>query len=168
MHTTFSIATIQDLYEKATRLDAATLHRSCGEWQHKERLCQLQTIIYIAEVAQRNLHLDHGYMHLSDYCQQYLGLSEGEAWTRVHIARVSKNFPELLLAFACGRISLTVAGMLARHLRADNKDELLSRSAGKSKRAVEELLAAYTGVAGQPRSSLRPQYATRTSASLYY
>jgi 5-methylcytosine-specific restriction endonuclease McrA len=48
--------------------------------------------------------------------------------------------------------------MLARHLRADNKDELLSRAAGKSKRAVEELLAAYTGVAPQPRSSLRPQY----------
>ena len=158
MHTTFTLATIQDLHEKATRLDGAILHRFCGEWQHKERFCQVQAIILIAEIAQRNLHLDHGYMHLSDYCQQYLGLSEGEAWTRVQIAKVSKKFPELVLAFASGGISLTVAGMLARHLTPDNKDELLSRAAGKSKRVVEELLAAYTGVTPQPRSSLRPQY----------
>jgi hypothetical protein len=75
----------------------------------------------------------------------------------VHIAKASIQFPELLLSFANGQLNLTVAGMIARYLTPENKEELLSSCAGKSKREAEVILARLTGeVSPQQRSSLRP------------
>jgi hypothetical protein len=157
MHNTLTIVSIREFHEQAARLDSTALHQSCGDWQRKERRCQLHLLIFLAEVAQRKLFLDLGYSHLGDYCQHYLGLSEGESWTRAQIAKASIQFPELLLSFANGQLSLTVAGMIARYLTPENKGELLSSCAGKSKREVEIILARFTGeVSPQQRSSLRP------------
>ena len=58
------------------------------------------------------------------------------------MANVSRRFPQILVALAENRLSLTVAGHLAPHLREDNVDKLLSDCAGMTKRAVEEYLVA--------------------------
>ena len=50
---------------------------------------------------------------------------------------VSRRFPEILAGLAEGRISLSVAGRLAPHLREDNVETLLADCAGMTKRAVE-------------------------------
>jgi hypothetical protein len=151
-----TIASIQALQHKTTSVGSAELHRACSAVRENERLCQLQMIIHLAEVNRRKLHLDLGYMYLSDYCQRTLGLSEGEAWSRVQIAKASFEFPELLLAIAEGRLSLTVAGMLVRHLKHENKHDLMQRCEGKSKRWVERFLVAISGLVTNPQSSLRP------------
>jgi hypothetical protein len=61
MHNTLTIASIRGFHEQAARLDSAALHQSCGDWQRKERRCQLHLLIFLAEVAQRKLFLDLGY-----------------------------------------------------------------------------------------------------------
>jgi hypothetical protein len=69
-------------------------------------------------------------------------LSEGSVARRLQVANVSRRFPQILVALAENRISLTVAGHLAPHLREDNVGKLLSDCAGMTKRAVEEYLVA--------------------------
>ena len=155
MHTRISMATINEIQEKTAGLDSAALHLACVSWQQRERTCLLHVLIHIAEVAKRKLFLDRGYMHLGEYCQQHLGLSESEAWTRIYVAKASLPHPELLLALESGSISLSVAGLLARCLSPENKNELLQRCAGKTKKWVEEFLVAYGKPIPQARSSLR-------------
>jgi hypothetical protein len=147
---------IRTMQEGLRITDNTTLHQAISTWHRKERRCQLQVLMHLAEIEQRKLYLDLGAMHLADYCQRYLQLSDNEAWLRVYVARAGLRFPGLLVAMADGAISLSVAGMLARQLRDDNVEELLQSCSGKSKREVEELLAA-RGVPSPPqRSSLRP------------
>jgi hypothetical protein len=151
---------IQELRESTARLDAHILHQACAAWQQRERSCLLVVLIHIAEIAKRGLHLDRGFMHLGDYCQQHLGLSEGEAWSRVYVAKASNTHPKLLVALGAGNISLAVAALLARHLTVENCDNLLQRCAGKSKRWVEEMLASMGKTQPPQRSSLRPVFVT--------
>jgi hypothetical protein len=60
-------------------------------------------------------------------------LSEGAVPARIHVANVSRRFPELLIALAESRISLTVAALLAPHLTEDNVDSriALGRNGGR-------------------------------------
>ena len=133
MQNQITLQQIVEIKDKTARLGAVDLHRSCASWQQRERSCLLVVLIHIAEIAKRGLHLDLGYMNLGDYCQQHLGLSESEAWSRVHVAKASIAFPQLLLSLAAGTISLAVAALLARHLTSENYDDLLQRCAEKSK-----------------------------------
>jgi 5-methylcytosine-specific restriction endonuclease McrA len=144
------------MQENIRTIDNSTLHHAISSWQSKERRCQLLVLIHLAEIEQRRLYLDLGYMHLGDYCQSYLGLSDNESWLRVYVARAGLRYPSLLVALVDGSISLTVAGMLARHLRDDNVEVLLQSCCGKSKREVEEFLAARGAGPALNRSSLRP------------
>ena len=59
---------------------------------------------------------------------------------RTHVGNVSIRFPQLLVALAENRISLTVAGLLAPHLSEDNVDTLLADCAGMTKKAALEYL----------------------------
>ena len=69
-----------------------------------------------------------------------LHLSEGSVASRIHVANVSIRFPQLLVALAENRISLTVAGLLAPHLSEDHVETLLADCAGMTKKAVLEYL----------------------------
>src|SRR2546426_3722429 len=88
---------------------------------------------------------------LFDYCVRRLKLSEGSVYLRLQVAGVARRFPEVLSRLAENRISLTVAGMLAPHLREDNFERLLSDCEGKSRREAEEYL-----VTLKPRPLLEP------------
>jgi hypothetical protein len=79
---------------------------------------------------------------------------------RLQVANVSRRFPQLLISLADNRISLTVAGHLAPHLREDNVEKLLSDCAGMSKRDVEEYL-----VALRPKPVFKPSIRKRPSLS---
>ena len=72
------------------------------------------------------------YKSLYAYCVERLNLTEGAVPARVHVANVSRRFPQILVALAEGRISLTVASLLAPHVREDNVDKLISRRAPRA------------------------------------
>jgi hypothetical protein len=76
------------------------------------------------------------------FCQSKLGMSEGEAHRRITAARLARRFRVVLDALAEGRIHLSALVLLRDHLTGDNVDELLEAASGKTKREVQELLAA--------------------------
>ena len=76
------------------------------------------------------------------YSTEVLHLSEAEAYLRIAVARASREHPVLLTMLADGRLHLTGIAKLAPHLTRENRDQLLERAIHKSKREIEELVAA--------------------------
>ena len=99
-------------------------------------------IAHIAEMSSRKTALELGYKSLFDYCIRGLNLSEGAVPARIHVANVARRFPQLLVALAERRISLTVAGLLAPHVSENNVDKLISDCAGMTCKATQEYLVA--------------------------
>ena len=145
--------TLEDLTTEA-------LDRSAEETVRAEKRNVALVIAHIAEISRRKAELECGYKNIFDYCTRRLQLSEGSVARRLQVANVSRRFPQLLVALAENRISLTVAGLLAPHLREDNVDKLLSDCAGKSTRSVEEYL-----VALRPKPVFKPSIRKRPSQS---
>ena len=75
------------------------------------------------------------------YCTDVLNLSEHEAYLRIAVARASREHPMLLEMLAEGRLALSVIARLAPHLTEVNRETVLARAEGKTKRQIEELVA---------------------------
>ena len=102
------------------------------------------------------LHLELGFASLFSYCVGALGMSEGSAGRRVTAARVCRRFPQLFEGVARGDLHLCALCALAPHLspglRVEDATELFDACRGKTRRQVEELLAARF-----PRPDVREQ-----------
>lgn len=106
-----------------------------------ERQATALLIASLMELDARRLYLGEGCSSLFTYCTQVLHLSEHAAYGRIEAARAARRFPIILELLAEGALSLTVVGLVAAHLTAENHQELLTASTHKSKREVEHLLA---------------------------
>lgn len=124
------------------RLSSAELDRSAEKLVVAEKTNIAKLIAHIAEMSARKAALELGYRNLFEYCVARLNLSEGAVPARIHVANVSCRFPQLLAALAENRISLTVASLLAAHVREDNVERLISDCAGKTRKETEEYLVA--------------------------
>jgi len=100
-------------------------------------------IAHLAEFDARRLYLSAGFSSLFTYCCEVLHLSEPATYNRIEVARAARNFPAIIPMLAEGLLSLATVRLLAVHLTAENQQELLAQAAGKSKRAVEEMLVRY-------------------------
>jgi hypothetical protein len=74
------------------------------------------------------------------YCRKALGLSEHEAYLRIAVARATRKHPMLLEMLAEGRLFLSGIARLAPILTEANRETVLARAEGMSKREIEELL----------------------------
>jgi RuvA, C-terminal domain/HNH endonuclease len=99
-------------------------------------------LVHLIEVEARRLDLRSACSSLFDFCQRRLGMSESEAVRRIEAARLVKRFPSLLGYIERGQIQLTALLLLRHHFTDDNVDELVAKTSGKTKREVQELLAA--------------------------
>src|SRR5215472_17506298 len=99
-------------------------------------------LLYLIEVEQRRLDLRSACSSLYDFCQRRLYMSESEAVRRIEAARLLKRFPTILVFLERGDIHLTGLLLLREHLTEANVDELLTAARGKTKRELQELLAA--------------------------
>jgi len=133
---------IKAYFKSLEGLSTQALTSSAEKLVRAEKRNVALLIAHIAEMSRRRTYLECGYKNLFDYCVTRLRLSEGSVALRIQVANVSRRFPQLLQSLAENRISLTVAGHLAPHLREDNVEQLLSDCAGMTKRAVEEYLVA--------------------------
>ncbi|MBI3998027.1 MAG: hypothetical protein HY355_03260 [Armatimonadetes bacterium] len=107
----------------------------------RERQVTASLVAHLAELDERRLYLAEGCSSLFTYCTQVLQLSEHAAYGRIEAARAARRFPVLLEMLEEGSVNLTTVGLLAAHLTLENHRELLEMARGKSKRAVEELVA---------------------------
>ncbi|HEY5372373.1 MAG TPA: hypothetical protein VIK01_01745, partial [Polyangiaceae bacterium] len=54
---------------------------------------EARIVAHLAEVEERRLHLRGGSSSMFDYCVGRLGLSNGEAFQRLTVARLARRFP---------------------------------------------------------------------------
>jgi 5-methylcytosine-specific restriction endonuclease McrA len=106
----------------------------------KSRRVEAELVAHIGEVDRRRLYASRA-SSMFVYCVEVLHLSEAEAYLRITVARASRKHPVLLEMLADGRLHLSGIAKLAQHLTEDNRNEILARAAGKSKRQIDELVA---------------------------
>ncbi len=107
----------------------------------KRRGMTAQLVAHIAELDTRDVHLREGYDSLYVYCRDALGLSEGESYNRIEVARAARRFPIILEMLVAGAVNLTAARLLAPHLTPDNHREVLDSARGKKKSEIEAIVA---------------------------
>ena len=130
-----------DILTSLTRLSDAELVARVKSLVARERDATAQLVAHIAELDTRDLHLREGYDSLYVYCRDALGLSEGEGYNRIEVARAARRFPIILEMLAAGAVNLTAARLLAPHLTPANHREVLDSARGKKKSEIEEIVA---------------------------
>ena len=130
-------------FETLEGLSTEELDRSAEKLVRAEKRSLALVIAHIAEMSRRKGHLERGYKNLFEYGTRRLNLSEGSVARRIQVANVSRRFPQILVALAENRMSLTVAGLLAPVLTESNLEKLLFDCTGMTKREVEEYLVAF-------------------------
>ena len=114
------------------------LHACCGI----ARRVDVRLIVHLIEVEERRLHLKLACSSLFDFCRRRLNMSEGAAFRRINAARLAARFPALLAHLQRGATHLSTLVLLRDFLTAENVDELVAATSGKTKREVQELLVA--------------------------
>jgi hypothetical protein len=99
-------------------------------------------LVHLIEVEARRLDLRSACSSLFDFCQRRLRMSESEAVRRIEAARLVRRFPSLLGPIERGDIHLTALLLLRDHFTSENVEELVAVTARKTKREIQELLAA--------------------------
>ena len=107
-----------------------------------ERQATAHLIASLAEVDAKRLYLGEGYSSLFIYCTRVLHLSEHAAYGRIAAARAARKFPVILDALASGSVHLTAICIVAPHLTEGNVERVLAAATHRTKRDVEELVAA--------------------------
>ena len=107
-----------------------------------EREATVRLIVALGEVDVRRLYLGEGCSSLFTYCTQLLHMSEHAAYGRIEAARAARRWPSLLGLLADGALHLTAVTLLSRHLTEDNHQELFAAAKHKTKREIEEIVAA--------------------------
>jgi hypothetical protein len=108
----------------------------------RERETTAHLIALLAEMDARTIYLAEGYASLFVYCTRCLHLSEHAAYGRIEAARVARRFPIVLELLTGGSITLTTVCVLASHLNEENHRKLLEAARHRSKREVEQQVAA--------------------------
>ncbi len=123
------------------RLSDAALVAGLENSLTREREETASVVAHLAELDTRDVYLREGYPSLFVYCRDALGMSEGEAYNRIEVARTARRFPVVLDMLADGRLHLTAARLLGPHLTLDNHCEVLGSAHGKTKLEIQEIVA---------------------------
>jgi hypothetical protein len=107
-----------------------------------ERQSTADVLAHLAEVDTRKLYADRAYTSMFQYVVEHLGYSEGAARRRITAARLARRFPSVLERVVSGAVHLSGLGLLGPHLNEVNHIELLDAARGRTKRQIEELIAA--------------------------
>ncbi len=144
------------------------LLRRVGELLERSRCMEAELIAHLAEVDARRLYAGEACSSMFTYCTERLHLSEAEAYLRIAVARASRQHPMLLEMLADGRLHQSGIAKLAPHLTPENRDEVLRQATHKSKRQIEEIVAALKprpDVPGEIRKLPEPRSGARGGSS---
>jgi hypothetical protein len=101
-----------------------------------------ELLLHLAEVDERALYAELGFSSLFAYCLEVHAFSETAAGRRITAARLARKFPEVLSLVASGDLHLSALSALAACLNQENASALFETCKRKSRRQVDELLAA--------------------------
>ena len=121
----------------------------------EEREGLVEFLRHLDEFDKRRLANKRAYPSTFEYCSQKLGLSEDEAYRRIHVARKSRQHPQLLAMLADGTLSLTAASRLAPSLTEENRTEVLASAEGKTVKEIEKIVAELNPLPEPPRDTVK-------------
>ena len=151
--------------DTAATLSDAELLAAVKSLAANGRHATAQLIAHLAEMDARRVYLAEGCSSLFIYCTQVLHLFEHAAYGRIEAARAGRKFPAILEALTSGALNLTAVNLVAPHLTADNVHRVIAGATHKTKREVEELVAALHPQPPVPTTVRKlPQTRRRTSA----
>jgi hypothetical protein len=130
-----------DILSSLTRLSDAELMTRLKSLVARERDATAQLVAHLAELDTRDVYLREGYGSLHVYCRDALGLSDGEAYNRIEVARAARRFPVILEMLAAGAVNLTAVRLLAPRLTPANHRDVLDSARGKTKPEIEKIVA---------------------------
>jgi hypothetical protein len=108
----------------------------------RERSATAVLVAALAEVKVRQLFLARGFSSMHSYCAEELHMSNGAAYRRIAAARIAQHFPVTLDYLADGSLSLTTLTVLGPSLTVDNHRTLIDAARHKTRRQVEQQVAA--------------------------
>jgi len=121
----------------------------------REQKTTAEVVLYLNQIDQRKLYREAGYSSLFTYCREKLGYSEGAACRRITAARALNSSPELYDLLREGKMSLCAIGQMSKVLGAENKEEIIEKSKGKSKLEVQRVLASFGELTEPKKESIR-------------
>ncbi len=121
--------------------DNELLDRLSGLVGQSRRL-ESDLVAHIAEVDERRLYAHKASPSMFAYCTEVLHLSGAEAYLRITAARLSRKYPAVVAMLADGHLHLSGIAILAPHLTQENAETLLAQAKHRTKRQIEELVAA--------------------------
>ena len=124
-------------------------------------------LAHLVEVDSRMLYAELGFPSLFSYCVKSLRLSEGAAGRRCAAARVCRRFPEAFELVAKGELHLSALCALSKRIEPDNAAELFEACRGRSRRRIDEILAARFPTADAKETIHRLREIEPTSADRY-
>lgn len=104
---------------------------------------EAELLRYLAEVDARRLYAEQAAPSLFTWCVERLGFSEDVAYKRIQACRAARRFPVIFSLVAQGELHLTAVNLLAPHVTEESHAQLCEAARGKSKRAVERIVAAH-------------------------
>jgi len=107
----------------------------------ESRGVEAEVVAHIAEVEIRRLYARQACSSMFEYCRRILHLRENEAYLRITVARVSRQYPVVLEMLRDGRLHLSGIARLAPHLTRENAAAVFERACGMSHREIRELVA---------------------------
>ena len=116
------------------------LLRRLSELLNHSRRVESELVAHIGEVDARRLYARTA-SSMFVYATKVLSLSEYEAYLRIGVARAARKHPILLEMLGDGRLYLSGIARLAPLLTEANRESVLDRAVGMSKREIEELVA---------------------------
>src|SRR5712691_8932988 len=126
----------------ASNLSDHDLLARIGVLAGREREATVELVAHLAVLdARPTLFAAQGHGSLFTYCTEVLRLSEDATCNRIQAARACRDFPVIFEALASGAMSLTSVRMLRPHLTPENHEAVLARACGRSRRAIEALIA---------------------------
>jgi len=108
-----------------------------------EHVSNINTLHFLNELERRKLFLDLGYSSAFDYCVRNLKCSSSAAGRQIQAARCIRRHPEFLDLLRDRDVCVTTLAFIEPILTDDNKNEILHRVRGASRREVERLVSEY-------------------------
>ncbi len=62
----------------------------------RESQCTARVLVFLADIEERQLHLQRGFPSMYAFCASQLDLLDGKAYRRIEAARLGRRFPVVL------------------------------------------------------------------------
>ncbi len=141
---------------KLADLSDAQLLESLKSLCAQGRAVLARLLAHLVEVEERRLHLEAACPSMFQFCVRRLGMSEDEACRRIHIARLARRFPDLLVRIERGDLTLSTIALLHDALTEATYEELVESASGKTKAEVQALLAKRSPIPDVPATITIP------------